>query len=267
LKLDRREILCYNSKYMNPSIKRRIIKCQGAASEEVEDPCAVEKKCVISVRGKELLSLYCTPMMINELVTGLLMTEGVVSSKISPEHITVVHGDDITVDIQIDSDILPEQFTTARCLGGFTLQQRRSFEKIHDDCSLSAEALKNLFGDFQQRSELFKMTGCFHSAALSDGKQILSFAEDIGRHNAVDKVIGDFLLKDISFKAKTMLASCRISSEIILKCSQWGIPVLASRSAPTDLAIEIAGMSGMTLVGFVRGDRMNIYANPERIIL
>lgn len=250
---------------MNPYKKKKIIKYQGTSSEAVEDSCAVEKKCVISVRGKELLSLYCTPIKVHELVTGLLMTEGVVSSTLSPEKMTIVHGDDITVDLIVDEDISSEKFNTARCIGGVTVQKKRSFEKIHDDFSLTTSALRNLFDVFQQRSELFKMTGGFHSAAISDGETILSFVEDIGRHNAVDKVIGDILLKDISFKGKAMLVSCRVSSEIITKCSRWGIPILASRSAPTDLAIEIAEMSGMTLVGFVRGDRLNIYANSQRI--
>ena len=251
---------------MTPYKKKKIIKYEGTSSEVVEDSCAVEKKCVISVQGKELLSLYCTPSMVKQLVTGLLMTEGLVTKKISPEEMTIVQGDDITVDILVDEDNLPERVTTARCLGGFTVLKKRVFEKIHDDFSLTTIALKNLFEDFQQRSELFKMTGGFHSAALSDGEKILSFVEDIGRHNAVDKVIGDALLKEISFRGKAMLVSCRISSEIISKCSRWDIPILASRSAPTDLAIEIAEISGMTLVGFMRGDRLNIYSNSQRII-
>jgi FdhD protein len=251
---------------MRPYENKKIIKYQGSSSEEVEDSCAIEKKCVISVRGKELLSLYCTPMMVKQLVTGLLMTEGVLTKKISPEKMKIVHGDEITVDLLVDEDIASEGFTTARCLGGFIVQKNRSFEKIQDDFSLSTGSLKTLFDDFQQRSELFQMTGGFHSAAIADGKAIISFVEDIGRHNAVDKVIGDILLKDIPFKGKAMLVSCRVSSEIISKCSRWGIPILASRSAPTNLAIEIAEKSGMTLVGFVRGDRLNVYANPQRII-
>ena len=250
---------------MTSYIRKKIIKYQGFSSEAVEDACAVEKKCVISVRGRELLSLYCTPMMVNELVTGLLMTEGILSSTLSPEKMAIVHGDVITVDILVDEDISPERFTTARCLGGVSVQKKYSFEKIHDDFSLTTSAIQKLFDDFQKRSELFKMTGAFHSAAISDGEAILSFVEDIGRHNAVDKVIGDMLLKNISFKGKAMLVSCRVSSEIISKCSRWGMPIIASKSAPTDLAIEIAETSGMTLVGFVRGDRLNIYANPQRI--
>ena len=252
---------------MKPYKKKKIIRYQGTSSEEFEDPCAVEQKCIISVKGKELLSLSCTPMMINELVTGLLMTEGLFSRIPSPEEITIVQGDDIHVDLHIDGDISPERFATSRSLGDFTVHKKRSFERIHDDLSLTIEALKNLFNDFQQRSELFRMTGCFHSAAISDGRAILSFAEDIGRHNAVDKVIGDMLLKDIPFTGKALLVSCRVSSEIISKCAQWNIPILASRSAPTDLAIEIADISGITLAGFVRGDRLNIYTHPQSIKL
>jgi len=251
---------------MDPSVKRKIIKYQGAFPDEIEDSLAVEKKLVISVQGKELVSLYCTPMMVKELVTGLLLTEEIITNKISPEEMKIVYGNEITVNLSSNRDIAPEKLTTFRCLGGFTVLKKRSFEKIHNDFYLTIEALKNLFGDFQQKTELFKMTGCFHSAAISDGKKILSFSEDIGRHNAVDKVIGDVLIREISFTRKVMMVSCRISSEIISKCSRWGIPILVSRSAPTDLAIEIAELSGITLVGFIRGDSLNIYTNPQRII-
>jgi FdhD protein len=89
---------------------------------------------------------------------------------------------------------------------------------------------------------------------------------DIGRHNAVDKVIGYSILADISFRGKLMVVSCRISSEIVSKCARWGIPIIASRAAPTDLAIEIAQKTGVTLVGFVRGDSLNVYTHEQRII-
>ncbi|MCL5423238.1 MAG: formate dehydrogenase accessory sulfurtransferase FdhD, partial [Nitrospirae bacterium] len=102
-------------------------------------------------------------------------------------------------------------------------------------------------------------------AALSDGRVIMCFAEDIGRHNAVDKVIGYALLENIPFSGKILLASGRISSEISSKCSRWGIPILATRTAPTNLAVEIAEKRGITVVGFMRGNRFNVYTHPERI--
>jgi FdhD protein len=251
---------------MDPVTKRTVIKYQGRSSEEREDLLAVEKKLVISVQGKEFLSLYCTPIMVKELLTGLFMTEGIVTNKISMEAMNIVYGDDITVTLPFGKNSTTESLDTARCLGGFTVENKRSFKKIYDDFSLTTDTLHRLFHDFQHKSDLFKMTGCFHSAAISDKNGILSFAEDIGRHNAVDKVLGDALLKDVPLTGKALFVSCRISSEIVSKCSRWCIPILASRSAPTDLAREIAEISGITLIGFLRGDRLNIYSNPQRII-
>jgi FdhD protein len=94
---------------------------------------------------------------------------------------------------------------------------------------------------------------------------MLCLAEDIGRHNAVDKVIGYALLEDIAFSGKIMLASGRLSSEIVSKCAKWGIPMVASRTSPTSLALEIAEKCGVTVAGFVRADRFNVYTSPERI--
>src|SRR4030065_2450299 len=250
---------------MNPYIKRKIIKKQGTSSEELEDYVAIEKKLRVSVNGKKVITLYCTPLMIKELIIGLFLTEGILTNKISPDKIDIIYGEDIRADITAEY-IFKKGMVTSRCLGGVTFNKKRKFEKVKDDFSITVEALKNIFEEFQHKSELFRLTGCFHSAALSDRNSILVYAEDIGRHNAVDKVIGYSILGDIPFTGKLMVVSCRISSEIISKCSRWGIPIIASRAAPTDLAIEIAEKSGITLAGFVRGDSLNVYTNPQRII-
>jgi len=250
---------------MNPYIKRKIIKKQGTSSEELEDYVAVEKKLRVSVNGKKVITLYCTPLMIKELIIGLFLTEGILTNKISPYKIDIIYGEDIRADITAEY-IVKKGMVTSRCLGGVTFNNKRNFEKVKDDFSITVEDLKNIFKEFHQKSEFFRLTGCFHSAALSDGKRILAFAEDIGRHNTVDKIIGYSILEDIPFTEKLMLVSCRLSSEIVSKCSRWGIPIIVSRAAPTDLAIEIAEKSGITLAGFVRGDRLNVYTNPQRII-
>jgi len=250
---------------MNPYIKRKIIKKQGTSSEELEDYVAVEKKLRVSVNGKKVITLYCTPLMIKELIIGLFLTEGILTNKISPYKIDIIYGEDIRADITAEY-IFKKGMVTSRCLGGVTFNKKRNFEKVKDDFSITVEDLKNIFKEFHQKSEFFRLTGCFHSAALSDGKRILAFADDIGRHNTVDKIIGYSILEDIPFTEKLMLVSCRLSSEIVSKCSRWGIPIIVSRAAPTDLAIEIAEKSGITLAGFVRGDRLNVYTNPQRII-
>ncbi len=215
--------------------------------------------------------------MIRELVTGLLLTEGIVRDKFCAEKMRIEYRDEIIVDIPADEDIvMGGRVITSGCMGGVTFTpleeksltaaaREKDFEKVTDNFSIDAATLKIIFKEFQQRSELFKLTGCVHSAALSDGRQILVFAEDIGRHNAVDKVIGYTILEDIAFTNKLMLVSGRLSSEIASKSSRWGVPIVTSRTAPTDLAIEIAERSGVTLVGFVRGERMNVYTNRQRI--
>ena len=251
---------------MNPYIKRRIVKYHGASRTETEDSVAVEKKLRVFINGSEFLTLHCTPTMLPELLNGLLLTEGILSDKISVGDITQENDNEISVKISVPKESLTEKIGISRYLGGLAYKQENVFQMISDDFSLGHEDLRNMFSQFQQKSGLFRETGCFHSAALSDGKDILVFAEDIGRHNTVDKAIGYAILNDIPFRGKIMLVSCRISSEIISKCACRQIPMIASRAAPTHLAIEIAEKSGMTLIGFARGESFNIYSNPQRVL-
>ncbi len=251
---------------MNSYIKRTIVKNSGDAFEEVEDSIAIEQRLRILVNGKEILSMYCTPLMIRELVVGMLMSENIVKGKWCGEKMSIIYGEDVSVDVPVDGDIsIDDAVITSGCIGGITFPKRASLQKIDDPFRISSRKLKEIFSDFQKMSDLHQLTGCIHSAGLSDGKSILCLAEDIGRHNAVDKVIGYAILEEIPFSGKMMLASGRLSSEIVSKCARWGIPVVGSRTSPTSLAVDIAEKSGVTVVGFIRGDRFNVYTHPERI--
>jgi FdhD protein len=244
--------------------KKKITRRQGASSGEIEDYIAVEKKLRVSLNGKHIINLLCTPLMIEELINGLFLTEGILTERVLPEDMKIDFSEEISIDINAKTSDISE-LTTSRCLGGITFNKKRTFEKINNTVTISSETIQNLFEEFHQKSELFRLTGCFHSAALSDGEKIIAFAEDVGRHNAVDKIIGAAILEDILFKGTLLLVSCRLSSEIVSKCSRWKVPILASRTAPTDLAIEIAEKSGITLIGFVRGERLNVYTHAHRI--
>jgi FdhD protein len=245
--------------------KRKIIRKSNASFQETEDIIAAEKKLIVSLDGEEFMSLYCTPSMIMELMTGLFFTQGLLRDKLSVDDIDIAYGDEIRVDI-VNAGIMPEKGMLTRHLGGIGIDRKREFRRVTDDFFLPARVFEPMFAEFQKKSELFRLTGCFHSAAISDGEQILTFAEDIGRHNCLDKVIGSCILNNIPFPGKLLLVSCRISSEIISKCLSCGISVLASVAAPTELAVDMAQKYGVTLVGFVRGDRLNIYTNFQRII-
>lgn len=252
---------------MKPVINRRICRHIDGSNEFVDDLIALEKKIKVSVNGKEVMSLYCTPQMIREFVVGFIMTEGMIKGNWCAERMSIEYGEEISVDIPAEGDVsMDGRIITSGCVGGVTFERKIEDEPINDDFSISSDRLREVFNLFQARSDLYKLTGCIHSAALSDGKGILCFAEDIGRHNAVDKVIGYAILENIPFEGKIMLASGRISSEISSKCARWGIPMIATRTAPTNLAIEIAERRGVTIVGFIRGKRFNVYTHPERII-
>ncbi len=252
---------------MERAIRRRIRKHTDGSYEDIEDLVALEQKVRISVNGREIIGLYCTPHMVKELVVGLLMTEGIIRGNWCADRMSILFGDEILVDVPAEGEVVAEGKTiTSGCAGGVTFEKKTdATELLKDPFTLDRNSLRYLFSDFQARSELYKLTGCIHSAALSDGKVIVCFAEDIGRHNAVDKVIGYAILENIPLSGKILLASGRISSEISSKCSRWGIPVLATRTAPTNLALEIAEKRGVTVVGFVRGNRFNVYTHPERI--
>lgn len=253
---------------MDALTKKTILKIAGDSVKEVEDFIAVEKRLRLIINKEEIISLYCTSSMVRELVIGLLMTEGIIKGEWCADRMSIEYRDEIIVSIEAaDAEISKEgRVVTSGCVGGITFAKKPETEKINDAFTIDTKSLLHIFREFQTRSELYRLTGCIHSAAISDGRNILAFAEDIGRHNAVDKVIGYSLLENIELSGKIMLASGRLSSEIAAKCSKWAIPMLASRTAPTNIAVEIAELRGITLVGFVRGDRLNVYTHQQRIV-
>ncbi|TET64548.1 formate dehydrogenase accessory sulfurtransferase FdhD, partial [Candidatus Aerophobetes bacterium] len=131
--------------------------------------------------------------------------------------------------------------------------------------TISPDEITELMRKLQNRSRLYRSTGGAHTAALSDREDILILAEDIGRHNAVDKVLGQCILDSIALDDKIILTSGRVSSEIVLKIVRARIPVVISRSAPTMLGAKLASHLGVTLIGFARGRRMNIYTHEKRV--
>ncbi len=248
--------------------KKKILKIRESSIEEVEDLIAVEKRVRISVNGRHVMSLYCTPLMIRELIVGILHNEGLITGEWCADRISIEYGDDIAVDIPATGSVSDdEKIVTSGCAGGISIVHPIPDGAIVDDVAYPVDAIRSIYSDFQRRSEGYRLTGGLHSAALSDGKLIRAFCEDIGRHNAVDKVIGYCLLEGIPFNGSIMLASGRLSSEITHKCVSSRIPLLVSRAAPTTQAIRIAEAAGLTLIGFVRAGKMNVYSGRQRILL
>jgi len=246
-------------------VQKKILKVTGEGSQEVLDDIALEKRLLISVNGKELLRLYCSPSMIRELVTGLIAAEGILEEEWCAERMSIEYGDEIKVDVPAGKDIeLSGGTRTSGCVGGVTFAGD-AVGGVHYEGRIERQHLISINNEFQRISEPYRLTGCIHSAALADEKRILVHAEDIGRHNAVDKLAGYCLLEHIPMDDKIMLVSGRLSSEMIQKCARWKVPIVASRTAPTLRAVELADRAGITLIGFLREKRFNVYTRPERV--
>ncbi len=252
---------------MKPFIKKDIFRVKEGKRVLIEDNIALEKKMRLLVNGNEVLTLLCTPSMIRELVTGLIMTEGIIEGNWCLDRMSIEYNDAIIVDIPAEGKVSEKgAIRTSGCIGGVTYEHGGEIEKIGYKGGVSAERLIELFREFQNISKPYQLTGCIHSAAIASEKHIIVHGEDIGRHNAVDKVIGYCLIENIAMDDKIMLASGRLSSEIAYKCARWKIPFVVSRTAPTLKAVNIAEESGVTLIGFLREKRFNIYTGEERIL-
>ena len=246
---------------------KTIIKITEFHNHTVEDAVADERRLRILINGKEALKMYCSPIMIRELVAGFLTTEGIVNGNWCAERMSIQYDEEIVVDVPVEGEVhLEGGAITSGCVGGVTFERPLTGDVIKDNVRIEKHQLRDLFQQFQTKSDLYNMTGCIHSAAISDGGHIIVCGEDIGRHNAVDKVIGYCVLEDIPLQDKIILVSGRLSSEMATKCARWGIPIVVSRAAPTALAINIAEKRGITMVGFMRGKRLNIYTHPHRIV-
>jgi len=237
-----------------------IVRIRQGKRHGLKDSLVREVPLTINLNKKELVTLLCTPKDIEDLVRGFLFTSG------------IIKGREGLKDIILDESRWTVWANTKRPLPESSFIFKRLYTSgcgkgaIESDFRISSQSILSLMREFQQRSTLFKKTGAVHSAALSNGQDILIFREDIGRHSAVDKIIGRALVEGIDLRDKIILSSGRISSEILLKAQKCVVPVVVSRGAPTDQAVKLARDINITVVGFVRGDRMNVYSAMERVI-
>jgi len=172
-------------------------------------------------------------------------------------------------DTRFADDLIFKRFITSGCGRGASFYSAVDIcgqTKVESQIVISTSEILALVRESRHRSSIYRMTGGVHSAALCDRKHILVFADDIGRHNAIDKIFGQCLLENIPIGENIILTSGRISSEILLKVAKRKIPMIISKSAPTDLGVRLAEDLGITLTGFARGRRMNVYAHDRRMV-
>ena len=251
-----------------------VLRVTEEEKHEIEDTVVREFPLTIILDNQELVTLLCSPANLEYLAVGFLFSEGLIESKDDIKKLMLdeqrgVVRVETDGDKRLDPQLLSKRFIASGCGRGasfYSAADVQSQIRVESQTRISVSDVFALGSEFQRSSQIFKTTGGVHSAALCESKKLLVFSEDIGRHNAIDKIFGECLLKDISTADRIVMTSGRISSEILFKVAKRNIPVLISRSAPTDLALELASDLGITLVGFVRGKRMNVYTGNWRVV-
>lgn len=257
--------------------KREIIRISKGEVLQTEDTVVTEFPVTVKINGQEFVTMVCTPEYIEDMVIGYLASEGIIRKY---EEIKEIWFQEKEGYVHVKTDKLNpyyQEFQNKRyitsCCGG----SRQGFVFVND--ALTAKKMENmtvrltpedcfrLMKDLQQSAVTFQQTGGVHNAALCDVNGLVLSRMDIGRHNALDKIYGYCLKNGISLEGKAIVFSGRISSEILLKVAKIGCELILSKSAPTELALELAEGLGITTVGFIRNDSMNIYTCPDRIQL
>ncbi|MBI5812864.1 MAG: formate dehydrogenase accessory sulfurtransferase FdhD [Meiothermus silvanus] len=254
-------------------------------SDELATEEPLELRLVAGNEHRTIAVTLRTPGNDFELAAGFLFGEGVIQRRSEIKRIAycVEEGQEQRyniVSVELRSPALPRLptlerhfFTTSACglCGKASIESlsARGLSPVSGDSTISAKVLRELPEKLRKAQQLFDLTGGLHAAALFDLEgNLIALREDIGRHNAMDKLVGWALLE-----GKLPLAQCivvvsgRASFELVQKALAAGIPIFASVSAPSNLAVDLAASFGMTLAGFLRGERFNVYAHPERILL
>lgn len=248
------------------SVLKDYIRLDGDTSTKLEDEVAKETALAIFVNGRHFTTAMMSPQMKKEFVLGNLLSEGVIKSMEDVESMRI--RDDVAKVITKSpvKVFAAKKVIVSGCGGASGFLDESKLTKVDSKLKLDRktlfEGIKNI-----SRSELYKRTGGTHTCAILEGSKMerIYIAEDIGRHTALDKVIGYALTEKYLFPDTFVVCTGRISSEMALKCSIAKIPIVASIGAVTSLAVDIANKTGITLIGFVRGRRMNIYSNEQRI--
>jgi len=253
---------------------RQIVRVEPEGARGLSDMVVREVPLTVYLNGQEFVTLLCTPELEDMLAIGFLRSEGlvrsyedVVSLRLDREQGFVFVE---TAGGRLAEKLYGKRTITSGCGKGtvfFSVLDSLQGEPVQSALTVKREEILDLMRELQERAHLFRLTGGPHSASLCSREGVTYFCEDIGRHNAVDKIVGLCLRDGAELKDKILVTSGRISSEILVKAARLGIPLLVSRSAPTSLSIDLAEKLGITLVGFARSRRFNIYSRQDRILV
>jgi FdhD protein len=243
---------------------------ESGQSTMVDGQVIDERLVRIHVNGQELATFMCTPRDLDLLALGFLRSEGVIQGR-QDVRLVQVSPSQTCVDVWLrDAAVeLPNRpILTSGCGGGVTFDDLS--QRVPPVASGRRVAPQQILDGMRQLAAaavLYEETRGVHTSAISDGERLLAAAEDVGRHNTIDKLWGYCLQHDIDPTGRLLLATGRISSEMLNKAAKMGVPVVASRTSPTSLSVRLAQEWNILLIGYVRGRSFNVYASEWRLIL
>lgn len=252
---------------MDVTKKYIIKKYQNEEVDEVEDLVVCEYPLTIFLNDQEFITLLCSPKSLKNLSIGFLYSEGIIKSASDIDSINIDEKMGYAY-IKIGNvskfakQLYGKRVITTGCGKGsifYNALDSLKCKQFKHNLDIDYKKLLDIMKLFNKKSELFLETGGVHSVGLIDGDDILYFEEDIGRHNALDKIIGNCLIDNVNIEDKAIITSGRITSEIVLKCAKLGIGCIISRSAPTNLAIDTGKKLNIEIIGFARGNKLNVY--------
>lgn len=255
---------------LSPSIAISYRRFEFQKWEEVQAETIVESPLSVTVNGQVWLTLMCTPTDVEALALGFLYNEGVIQSLDEVADVRVCeHGDNVDIWLYHSAERPLTWRRTSGCSGGMTAvdaQARLGVSLEGKGPILTPQQVEALVEQLLEGQELYRETGGVHTSILSDGERILLRAEDVGRHNTLDKIAGLMLLKGVWPEHCVLVTTGRISSEMLQKAARLEATILISRTSPNSLSIALAERYGITLIGYARRHRFNLYTHPQRIM-
>lgn len=252
-----------------------VIKVYGRAKTLTEDTVVREVPVTIYFNKEEIVTVLCSPSQIKELAVGFLISEGFIRD-MSDLYTLGHHCEENVVRVegrpQPGQKGLMNRRTMSSCCGksrvSFNFANDTSLVRVQESTTrISLDEAMYFANYLEQNSTLFKETGGIHNGGIGRAGVVDFTCYDIGRHNVLDKILGRAHLQNLDLSNHALFFSGRVSSEILMKVAKMNIPILVAKSAPTDLALSLAEELNITVAGFARGDRLNIYTCPERIKL
>jgi len=228
----------------------------------------VEAPISMTINGEAWITFMCTPADLEALAVGFLYNEGIIKKIDEVAGVRICeYGDNVDVWLNHDAQQPKSWRRTSGCTGGVTAVDALARPDIAFDGSrpkFRPEVIENLVEMLFEAQVLYRETGGVHISVLSDGEKALVSAEDIGRHNTLDKIAGLCLMKNIWLETRILMTTGRISSEMLQKAARLQAPIPISRTSPSSLSIEMAERYGITLIGYARRQRFNVYSNRQR---